>query len=153
LVMAPVLLTASPPARLPAQDTTAVPDTAARGVGPFGALWRSILVPGWGQAATDRHTAGAVLVAWEGVTIMMTFKARQEAHFLRETDSPLRDTKREEAEDWLVLWIFNHLFAGAEAYVAAHFRDFPPELKLRAVPGGGGGGISVSLALPRLRLP
>jgi hypothetical protein len=41
-----------------------------------------------------------------------------------------------------VLWVFNHLLAGAEAFVSSHLRDFPPDLKLRAVPGG------ILLAIP-----
>jgi hypothetical protein len=44
----------------------------------------------------------------------------------------------------MVLWGFNHLFSGAEAYVAAHLRDFPRDLKVRAFPGG----VGVSVPLP-----
>ena len=144
MLLAAALVTARPPDRLTAQDTTAVPDTASH-VGPLGALWRSMLLPGWGQAANDRHTVGAIFVAWEGVTMMMTLKAREEADYFREIDSPLLDSKRREVEDWLVVWVFNHVFAGMEAFVSAHLRDFPPDLTLRAVPGG----VGVSLPLPR----
>ena len=42
-----------------------------------------------------------------------------------------------------MLWVFNHLFSGAEAYVSAHLRDFPPDLKVRAFPGGIGVSIPV----------
>ncbi|HXF94781.1 MAG TPA: hypothetical protein VNI61_01645 [Gemmatimonadales bacterium] len=147
------LATACPPGVLTSQvpaDTAPAAPTApaadsARPVGPFGALWRSMLLPGWGQAATGRHTVGALFVAWEGVTIMMTVKASREADYFREIGSPLLDSKKQEVEDWLVLWVFNHLFAGAEAFVSAHLRDFPPDLRLRAVPNG----IAVSLPLPR----
>ncbi|MGH7607709.1 MAG: hypothetical protein ACREME_10235, partial [Gemmatimonadales bacterium] len=59
------------------------------------------------------------------------------------------DLKRQEVEDWLVLWIFNHLFSGAEAYVSAHLQDFPADLEVRAFPGG----IGMSLALPPLYGP
>jgi hypothetical protein len=45
--------------------------------------------------------------------------------------------------------VFNHLFSGAEAFVSAHLRHFPPDLRLRAVPGG----IAVSLSLPRFTHP
>jgi hypothetical protein len=44
-----------------------------------------------------------------------------------------------------VLWIFNHLFSGAEAFVSAHLQDFPRDLRIRAMPGG----IGVSLPLGR----
>lgn len=153
-----VLLTVSPSARLPAQDTTAVRDTTIRdttrlilpadtlpkGVRPMGAFWRSFLIPGWGQAVTGRHTTGALFVAWEGVTVMMTLKAQQEANYLESVNSPNQELKRQEVQDWLVLWIFNHLFAGAEAYVSAHLRDFPEDLQVRAYPGG----IGVTVPIP-----
>jgi len=140
-----VLLAVSPSARLPAQDTTRVapPDTSHQ-VPPMGAFWRSLLLPGWGQAATKRHTTGAVLVAWEGVTAMMTLKAQQEANYMKETGSANLRAKRQEVQDWLVLWIFNHLFAGAEAYVSGHLQDFPADLRIQAVPRG----IGISLPLP-----
>jgi hypothetical protein len=42
--------------------------------------------------------------------------------------------------------VFNHLLAGAEAYVSAHLYDFPAALKVRALPGGRTGvGLSVPL--------
>jgi hypothetical protein len=111
---------------------------------PMGAFWRSLFLPGWGQAVTGRHTTGAVFVAWEGVTAYMTLKAQQEANYLKSIGSANLGLKRQEVEDWLVLWVFNHLFAGAEAYVSAHLQDFPRDLELRAVPGG----IAVRLRLP-----
>ena len=142
--------------RLAAQDTTAAPPAAAvaapdtsRFIRPMGAFWRSLLLPGWGQAVSGRHTTGTVFVAWEGITAYMTLKAQQEANYLKAIGSANVRAKRQEVEDWLVLWVFNHLFAGAEAYVSAHLRDFPRELEVRAVPRG----IGVSLPLPALRGP
>lgn len=152
LIAASVVLTVCPFARLAAQDTTRAPvrvvptDTAHR-VRPMGAFWRSLLVPGWGQAATGRQTTGALFVAWEGVTAMMTLKAQQEANYMKATRATSLRLKRQEVQDWAVLWGFNHLFAGAEAYVSAHLQDFPRDLKVRALPGG----IGISLPLPPLR--
>lgn len=117
---------------------------SVRHVGPVGALWRSLLLPGWGQAATGRHVTGALFVAWEGTTMYMTLKAHQEADYFRAAGIPNQNAKRQEVQDWAVLWGFNHLFAGAEAYVAAHLRDFPRDLKVRAIPGG----VGVSWSLP-----
>jgi len=139
-------------ARLAGQDTSRVnqpaallvrPDTSGH-VRPMGAFWRSLAVPGWGQAATGRHTTGAIFVVWEGVTAMMTLKAQQEANYMKQIGSANLQLKRQEVEDWLVLWVFNHLFSGAEAYVSAHLQDFPSDLKIRAFPGG----IGISLSLP-----
>jgi len=136
-----VLLTAHPPTRLTAQDTSHIIlpiDTMHHGVRPMGAFLRSFVLPGWGQAATDRPMTGAAFVAWEGVTVMMTLKAQQEANYFKAIHSANLRHKRQEVQDWLVLWVFNHLFSGAEAYVSAHLRDFPPDLKVRAFPGGIG---------------
>lgn len=143
-----LLLSAHPAIRLSAQDTTVLilPIDTLTMVRPMGAFWRSFLLPGWGQAVTDRHMTGAVFVAWEGVTAMMTLKAQQEVNYLKSIRSPNVRLKRQEVQDWLVLWIFNHLFAGAEAYVSAHLRDFPPDLSIRAFPGGA--GISINIPLP-----
>jgi hypothetical protein len=142
--------------RLAAQDTTAAArrDTTPRRVAPpadtshlmrpISAMWRSMVLPGWGQAATGRHTVGAILLTWEGVTAMMTLKAQQEADYMKQTGSSSLKAKRQEVQDWLVLWVFNHLFAGADAFVSAHLQDFPKDLQLRAVPGG----VGLSLPLP-----
>src|SRR5437773_10801623 len=76
---------------------------------------------------------------------MMTLKAQSEMHYLRTTRSANLSAKRQEVQDWTVLWVFNHLFSGAEAFVAAHLQDFPKDLKLRAFPGG----VGISLPLPQ----
>jgi hypothetical protein len=146
------LLAVGPSARLPAQDTTRVTQPAAllvrpdssHQIRPMGAFWRSALIPGWGQSATGRHTTGAIFVVWEGVTAMMTLKAEQEANYMKRIGSANLKAKRQEVQDWLVLWVFNHLFSGAEAYVSAHLQDFPADLKIQAFPRG----IGISLPLP-----
>lgn len=120
------------------------PDSLRR-LKPISAFWRSLVLPGWGQAATQRWVTGAAFVAWEGTCVMMTLKAQQELEFLRAAGSGHVNGKRQEKEDWLVLWIFNHLFAGAEAFVSAHLADFPRDLQLRVVPRG----VAVTLPLPR----
>jgi hypothetical protein len=140
------------PAAMAAQDSTPpaapVVDTARhRPVSPMGAFFRSLLVPGWGQAKLDRKLTGGIFVAWEGVTLGMTLKTSHELHYLRRTGSGRVETKEQEREDWIVLMAFNHLLSGLEAYVSAHLWDFPEDLKLRAVPGGVGG----QLSLPPLR--
>ncbi len=151
------LLSASPTVHLSAQvpDTTPPPlvttgalvvaiDTTHR-IRPMGAFLRSLLLPGWGQAATGRHVTGAIFATWEGVATMMTLKAQSEVNYLRETRSPIVDAKKQEVQDWIVLWVFNHLFSGAEAFVSAHLQDFPKDLKIRAFPGG----VGISLPVPR----
>ena len=135
---------------IPVRDTLNVPsdtilpvDTIGR-TGPWGAFWRSLFVPGWGQSKLNRHVTGALFVVWEGVTLTMTLKANQQLQYLEAVGSPSAEGKRQEREDWLTLWIFNHVFAAAEAFVAAHLQDFPDDLEVRAIPGG----IGVRLPIP-----
>jgi hypothetical protein len=139
-------------ARTPAQPpalTLAVPPDSARftPISPLNAFWRSFLIPGWGQARLNRKLTGGIFVAWEGVTLGMSLKTRHELAYLRRTRSIRADDKRREHEDWIVLLVFNHLFAGLEAYVSAHLTDFPGDLSLRAVPGGFGASLSVPVSL------
>ena len=128
---------------------TVVPTDTAHRIRPMGAFLRSFILPGWGQAATGRRVTGAMFAAWEGVTAMMTLKAQSEYHYLKETNWPNIGAKRQEVQDWLVLWIFNHFFSGAEAFVSAHLQDFPKDLKIRAFPERGRGrGLGVGVSLP-----
>jgi len=144
-----VVLTARPPDRLTAQidSIRVVAVDTSHQVKPINAFWRSLVLPGWGQAVTGRHLTGAVFAAWEGVTIMMTVKARSEATYLQRIHAPNVSSKRQEVQDWAVLWVFNHLFSGAEAFVSAHLIDFPKDLKFQAVPGG----VGLSIPLGRAR--
>ena len=43
--------------------------------------------------------------------------------------------RRTHLEDWIAAAIFNHLFAGADAYVAAHLADFNTNVQASYVPG------------------
>jgi hypothetical protein len=152
-----LLAVGAAPRPLVAQDTTAVrapePDVGPeprdsavfRPISPIGALWRSFLLPGWGQARLNRKLTGGIFLAWEGVTLGMTLKTRHELDYLRRTGSERADSKRQEHEDWLVLLVFNHVFAGLEAYVGAHLADFPGDLRIRAAPGAVGASLTLPL--------
>jgi hypothetical protein len=50
-------------------------------------------------------------------------------------------------EDWVAVILFNHLFSGADAYVAANLWDLPQHLGVRAVPlPRGGAAMTFTLA-------
>jgi hypothetical protein len=110
---------------------------------PLAAMARSMLLPGWGQAMMGRRVTGAGFVFWEGVTLTMTLKASHQLRYDEAINSTKVDKKRQEVQDWLVLLVFNHLFAGAEAFVAAQLWDFPAQVELRPVPGGVAAGFRV----------
>jgi len=121
-------------------------------VPPLGALGMSMLLPGWGQAVLGRRGTGAFFVFWEGLALTMTVKSLRQLHYQEciglNPDS--LDNKRAEVEDWFVLVGFNHLVAGAEAFVSAHLWDFPADLAATPLPGGSVGiGVSVRVGARR----
>lgn len=53
-------------------------------------------------------------------------------------------SRRQQFEDWVAIMAFNHLFSGADAFVAAHLGDIPRRLSLRPTAGG----LALSAHLP-----
>ena len=138
----------------PADTVTVNPFRVQPPISPMGALWRSILLPGWGQSILRRRVTGAFFVAWEGLTITMTIKSIHQLDYLRtvateEDEESLErvDSKEAEVQDWAILLAFNHLLAAVEAFVAAQLWDFPDDLQVQAL-SDGGLGVRVSIPLP-----
>lgn len=122
-----------------AADTVKVPPFRVEPpISPLMAFGRSLLLPGWGQAVLGRRVTGAFFVFWEGLTLTMTLKASHQLDYLEsiDADEEQLSAKRQEIQDWVVLLVFNHLLAGAEAFVSAYMWDFPVELEQRALPEG-----------------
>ncbi len=138
----------APPTSAPAHAPATTDSLTRRYISPSAALWRSLLLPGWGQARLNRKLTAGLFIAWEGVTLGMSLKTLHELEYLRRTNSARADDKRQEHEDWVVLLGFNHVLAGLEAYISAHLADFPGDLHLEAVPGGAGAAVSLPLRLP-----
>ena len=62
----------------------------------------------------------------------------------RYTDDRI-NARRTHYEDWIAVIVFNHLFSGADAYVAANLWDFKTNIGVVATPGGAGIYASVRL--------
>lgn len=107
---------------------------------PKTALFRSLLIPGWGQASLDRGTAGATYFALEAGSIAMLIFAKKELAVAKRAardstfvnDSTLGPppelaarvrVRRSQVEDWAALIFFTHLFSAADAFVSAHLWD------------------------------
>lgn len=45
-------------------------------------------------------------------------------------------SRRQQVEDWIAILAFNHLFAGADAFVAGHLGDIPRRLSMRPTADG-----------------
>jgi hypothetical protein len=159
---APLAAQNPPPARpdtlVTPSDTVAVPDTgqvqrtrgdSIRPVPPIsatGAFLRSLVLPGWGQARLGRNVTGGLFLLWEGVCAAMVWKAQWQLDYARARGKWVK-SHTQEREDWIVLLVFNHLLAGAEAYVSANLFDFPKALKIQRLPDGRT-AIGVSAPLP-----
>jgi hypothetical protein len=138
---------------MPAQGEDTTPVRRIKGdsvrpvppVTPAGAFLRSLILPGWGQARLNRNVTGGLFLVWEGVCATMVWKAQWQLDYARARNKFVA-SHTQEREDWIVLLVFNHLLAGAEAYVSAHLYDFPATLKARSLPGGATGiGVEVPL--------
>lgn len=147
----------NPPVRPAPADTSQVQDTTSRRptrgdsirprppITPGGAFLRSLIIPGWGQARLNRNVTGGLFLLWEGVCATMVWKAEWQLNYARERGKFVA-SHVQEREDWIVLLVFNHLLAGAEAYVSANLYDFPAALQIRTLPDGKTGiGVSVPL--------
>jgi hypothetical protein len=127
-----------------------VGDTVARRPAPLNYFFRSLAIPGWGQASLDRKLTGALFIGFEGVALSMALKTSAEVRYLDRTDSVTAASRRGERQDWIVLLAFNHLFSALEAYVSAHLLDFPPDLRVRALPmPGRRTGFGITIGVPR----
>jgi hypothetical protein len=125
---------------------------------PRRAFLYSLALPGYSQSVLGRPTAGALFVLTESIALVML---RESAADLREarrfrTDSlvvigydasaatptpitqasaytdRLIDVRRGHVEDWIAFLVANHLFAAADAYVAAHLWDLPTQISVES---------------------
>lgn len=137
---------AAAPAAVPVLDTLGGPP-----ISPRSAFLRSLIVPGLGQAALDRGTAGGIFVSLEALSLLMTIKSKRDLRVARRLEadslffgidadgdtlfapSPVAGrvrARKQHVEDWVALLIFNHLFAAADAFVAAQLWDVPARVSV-----------------------
>ena len=121
---------------------------------PRRAFLYSSLLPGFGQSRLDRGTSGALFASIELAAIVMIRRSQMDLREARRyqidtlpaqygvsgdsvvkngvfTNRFTRDlvrTRRLHVEDWMAVVAFNHLFAGADAFVSAQLWDVPIEL-------------------------
>ena len=95
---------------------------SSSGVTPRGALWRSALVPGWGQLSQG-HPHKAILFAgagagWLSAAIADAASVGQAATALDRQDRAARRNTR------VLYYFITATLAGLDAYVDAHLDDF-----------------------------
>lgn len=135
---------------------------------PKRAFLFSLALPGLGQSRLDRGVSGALFSAVELSALAMV---RQATVDLREARRYLGDslpvtftvdgttakpgayapngytadlvrTRRLHVEDWMAVLAFNHLIAGADAFVSAQLWDVP--VRMSAIPRPDGGALLVA---------
>ncbi len=164
--------TVAPPPRAVAKKPagpSAQPSRLAPPLSPRRAFIYSALLPGYGQSKLDRGTSGVLFASVEMAAIAMYLRSAadlREAKRYRTDSLPsdftvngttlaksgsitglysreLVNTRRLHLEDWLATIAFNHLFAGADSFVAAQLWDVP--VSLSAVPTREGALVVASL--------
>jgi len=142
--------------------TAAQLDSLRTPIGPRRAFLYSFLIPGYGQSILKRHKAATLFMLVEAISLGMIRESAADVHearrlradstvvsYIDETgqvaprvlapprfnDAYIR-SREAHVEDWVALLVANHLFAGADAYVAANLWDVRGRLAIRAVPNG-----------------
>jgi hypothetical protein len=145
------------PTAAPSRDTLKPP------LSPRRAFLYSALAPGLAQSKLGRNKAAAVMLTIEAMAIAMIHESGadvREARSMsgdsvvvsyvgpngdslptpvlvpRRFDSQYVHIRQSHVEDWVAFLIANHLFSGADAFVAANLWDVPAQLQIRAMPGG-----------------
>jgi hypothetical protein len=135
------------------QPFLAISDTTPP-ISPRRAFFSSLLVPGSAQVKLQRPTAAAIFVLVEAASVAMIRKSAADLRLARQLSrdsvivSYTRDSngnvvpvkaagpfsenlvhaRKTHFEDWVALLVFNHFFAGADGFVAAHLWDVPAGL-------------------------
>ena len=127
----------------------ASPDSLVPPLTPKRAFLYSLLAPGYAQTVLGRPTAAAVFVLTEAAAALMILESsaslREARRIARDSVFPGTDpvtgqplprvpasfprslirSRQAQLEDWIAVLLFNHAFAGADAFVAAHLWDVP----------------------------
>ena len=155
----------------PIRSATDIPrDSLIPPISPRRAFLYSFLVPGSGQSILGRHKAAAAFLFVEAVCLAMIRESGADVHEARRSagDSLIVSyvdqfgnpavtkaaprfsnteihTREAHVEDWAALMVGNHLFSGADAFVASHLWDVRVHLGMRAAPGGRALAISATI--------
>lgn len=150
----------------PAASTS---DTVKPPISPRRAFLYSALIPGYGQSILGRNKAAAAMLAVEAIAIAMI---RESGADVREARSMSGDSvvisyvsltgtlspqlvarrydpqyvhvRQSHVEDWVAFLVANHLFSGADAFVAANLWELPAQLSVRVTPVGAAVGASLT---------
>jgi len=141
-------------------------------ISPRRAFLYSALLPGYGQAILGRNKAAAAMLAIEAMAIAMIRESGMDVREARRMsgdtvvtswvdesgaataapaqlnprrfDSQYVHVRQSHVEDWVAFLIANHLFSGADAFVAANLWELPAQLSVRVTPDGATVGAALT---------
>jgi hypothetical protein len=146
-------------------------DTIKPPISPRRAFLYSALLPGYGQAILGRNKAAAVMLAVEAMAIAMIRESGADvrearrmsgdtvvisyvdasgntsatpATVARRFDPQYVHARQSHVEDWVAFLFANHLFSGADAFVAANLWELPAQLSVRVTPDGASVGAKLT---------
>jgi len=129
------------------------------------------MIPGLAQSKLGRNKAAAVMLTIEAMAIAMIHESGadvREARAMsgdsvvvtyvgsdgtvlptpqlvpRRFDVAYVHVRQSHVEDWVAFLIANHLFSGADAFVAANLWDVPAQLQIRVTPQGASLGAKLT---------
>ena len=121
-------------------------DSIGPPISPMGAFFRSLILPGWGQASVDQPVRGAFYFTMEAASLWMLLKTQAKLDAARRAgDDDLAASRQEQKEDWIVLAVFWALFSGVDAWVSTHLWDFEGAV---IPPPDGSPGVAVQYSIP-----
>jgi hypothetical protein len=153
----------------PVAVASRIPSRLAPPLSPVRAFLYSAALPGFGQSRLDRGTSGALFASVELAALAMVRRSNADLRearryridtlpsdfsvggttlvksgtFTNRYTGDLVKTRRLHVEDWVAAMAFNHLFSGADAFVAAQLWDVP--VSLSATPRADGALLAVSI--------
>lgn len=158
--------------RRPAAAGPTIPDSLKPPISPRRAFLYSAIVPGYGQAILGRNKAAGMMLAVEAMAIAMIRESAADVREARRMsgdtvvvsyvdpstgaslssptlvprrfDPQYVHVRQSHVEDWVAFLLANHLFSGADAFVAANLWELPAELSVRVAPGGATVGASLA---------
>jgi len=134
-------------------------DSVRSPISPRRAFFYSFVLPGYSQSVLGRYKAATAFLLVEGISLVMIRESGADKHEARRlandstivswvdpsgaagkvTSPPVFNdgyirTRAAHVEDWVALLVANHLFSGADAFVAANLWDVPSHISLRVTP-------------------
>ena len=109
-----------------AENTKELPDTLPKkSINPTGAMWRSLLFPGWGQLYNRKYIKTLIIGGGElGLIYSIYYQDRQYEKAKKAGDQKAADFYRED-RNRLAWWLVGAiLYSMGDAYVDAQLADF-----------------------------